>query len=305
MSLLCRLLFLNLFVSGWPAIFYTGAAVSCLVTFLFLIFYTNDPSENGFISTAEKEYIIRKRIGNLKSKPSAIPWRGIIASIPFYSCIVSSICHTFVTQLLRRFTPLYFEQIAGLSYIGNAVYSSLQYLVQLVTRIGAGSLSDRKVFEAFLGSKTRVLKVINTLCFAIVTGALLALTFITKETPKAVPIFLMILSMGALTICSGGWQKCPLLIAPQHSGTLGSLIMFSGDISSITMPYVFSAVVPRGTYGEWQRMFIIGVALCVVALVEFLFLGSGEIQTWAHQSGTIAPEDTNPASAPIVIVEKF
>ena len=73
-SLMCS----TSFAGGWPLIFYSSGLFRMIWSIIWILFYTNSPSDHRLISEMEKEYVL----SNIEEKSSEFlfPWKIIFRS---------------------------------------------------------------------------------------------------------------------------------------------------------------------------------------------------------------------------------
>ncbi len=168
---------------------------------------------------------------------SGTPWRSLLSSFPVWSCMIGNFAYLYIFFLVGQYGPTYFSEVLQLDIEHNGYMSGLPFLAQIVGRMFVGLLSDYKMCEK---NPTLTLKFFNTIAVVGSIGCCLGITLLEAHVSYQLSTMLFCGILFFASLGSGGFQRSPLHIAPQHCGVIGALTNFSGMVSTIILPYVVS-----------------------------------------------------------------
>ncbi|MCP3661266.1 MAG: SLC17 family MFS transporter, partial [Gammaproteobacteria bacterium] len=265
---------------GWEYVFYISGAVSLVTVIPWLILTSNDPSGNRWISEDERKHVLihRQPLQDKQRKGPAIPWFKMVTSPAVLSCCLSGMGHGFVFTFIRKYSPIYYRDVLGLSREANGFFNAIPYGAQLISRFIVGPLSDRLKLK----SQTITVKLFNTTGWIGISACFIGLGFVSSSTPIVVPVLLISLTMASLNVCLAGWQKAPLYLAPQFCSTVSTVMLLGAASASMVTPYIVDAVVAtESSAANWPRIFFVGAGLTVFVALVFLIFGKAKLRKWA------------------------
>ncbi|CAJ0602639.1 unnamed protein product, partial [Cylicocyclus nassatus] len=95
---------------GWPLVFYVFGAAGCLWLIPWIIFATNSPSTNRFISEEEKKYLADNIHHMQSSGKLSVPWKKMLASKPLIATVLCQFNYNLQQSLLHAFLPTFFKE---------------------------------------------------------------------------------------------------------------------------------------------------------------------------------------------------
>ncbi|GMR38171.1 hypothetical protein PMAYCL1PPCAC_08366, partial [Pristionchus mayeri] len=146
---------------GWPSIFYLFGALGVVFIFSFLIFASNSPSSNSFITQAESKFLESEIKRTKKSK--SIPWRHLLRSKPIYACLCCNFAFNFSGTLLQAFLPTYFRDELLIPLSVNGIYTTIPFVVQIFTKTFSALVADAIKRKGVL-EHTTTAKLFQTIC---------------------------------------------------------------------------------------------------------------------------------------------
>ncbi|CAJ0566303.1 unnamed protein product, partial [Mesorhabditis spiculigera] len=128
---------------GWPSIFYFFATAGLVWVILGLIFVTNSPSKNKFVSEREKKYLELHVGNNAKlAKNAKMPWKKLLFSKEVLAVNACSLSSNFISNTMQSFLPTYLMEVLALPIHLNGVYSMVPFCSQLLCKNTMSPLSD-------------------------------------------------------------------------------------------------------------------------------------------------------------------
>ncbi|KAI6179168.1 MFS domain-containing protein [Aphelenchoides besseyi] len=284
------------FLGGWPLIFYFFGICGLFSTICYMIFVTNSPDQNRFISEKERNFLHESLVNEgltKKHESKRIPWRKIFSSMAVFSIMSCEFSYQYSSAIFANFLPSFFRDVMRFDMEQNGFYTSVPFIVQIVFKILISVMADTlKSKYGFSATTTcKVLQTVATMGAAIVLVAMSSL-----DCTRPTLAMILIVSFGALF--SGeiaGSFTATLFIAPPYTGTLSSLTALFGSIGGIVAPTVFGLINQNGTRHEYANVFYSAAIVNVVAGLVFLVFGSAEMQPWALE--TTEPKSNVPQLA--------
>lgn len=123
---------------GWESVFYITGGIGLVwsIAWFFLVF--DSPAQHPRITTEER-YEIESKIaegsGGKGVKPSKVPWKAILLSMPVWALIVTHGCSVFGYFTVVNQLPSYMKQVLHFKIKENGLLSSLPYLGEKYTFI--------------------------------------------------------------------------------------------------------------------------------------------------------------------------
>lgn len=95
----------------WSSVFYVfgGIGVAWCLAFWFLCYDT--PAEHPRCSAAERAYIESAIRATSTTRPSTIPWRAILLSVPVWALVVGQLGHDWALFTLGSELPKYMKSV--------------------------------------------------------------------------------------------------------------------------------------------------------------------------------------------------
>ncbi|CAM1306214.1 Uncharacterised protein g4278 [Pycnogonum litorale] len=261
---------------GWESMFYFTGSVIIVWLVLWIIFASDVPEDNPFASQKEIKYITENR-GNVRPYVSIkeIPWKTLVTSLPFIAVVVAYFCncwgiYTWMTEL-----PTYMKRVYQVNIKENGVVSGIPYIVQALTLITCGHLSDI-VIEKSIASTKLVRKL--CLCLGCAFQALFLVLAANSNTATTAVIFLSFVA-GFCGVAMAGYDPNVLDIAPNNAGLVAGIANSFGSLAGIFSPLITGmVVVDQSSAEEWKIVFYISASLLVSCALVFGLFSSGTVE---------------------------
>ena len=181
------------FLAGWPAIFYVSGVVPIAWCGLWLLFSTNSPAKNRFISQEEVDYIqtavLAKNSADRKKATNETPWLKMATSTVLWSDVLAYFSGTFFVGTMQTYMPTYFKDVLKLDLKNNGLYTILPYLSQWVSKFILSTAADALKRKTSI-PHTRICKIFNSIGSFGCASALVGLSFIDCGHPQVALVLL-------------------------------------------------------------------------------------------------------------------
>lgn len=281
------------FDGGWASVFYIVGAMSFIWCVVWVIFATDSPDQNRWISDVEKKYIkasIGER-GKVK-KGSAIPWKSIFTSKAMWGIIIAHCCGNYGAYMLLTQIPTYMKEVLKFDIKSNGVFSMLPYLTFWFFITVSGMLADLLISKEILsiGWTRKLMASIGM----IGPGAFLIGTGFMECTQQTEAVVMLTIAVGLCGFHFSGYFINHGDIAPAYAGTLFGITNTAATVPGIIAPYVVAALTPNGARTEWQTAFYVAAAIYFIGALCYVILGDGEVQPWAECGAGESDDTMNP-----------
>lgn len=135
---------------GWESVFYITGGIGLVwsIAWFFLVF--DSPAQHPRITTEER-YEIESKIaegsGGKGVKPSKVPWKDMLLSLPVWAIIVTHGCSVFGYFTVVNQLPSYMKQVLHFKIKENGLLSSLPYLGKFFFVISISETNDTVVLR--------------------------------------------------------------------------------------------------------------------------------------------------------------
>ncbi|BFZ23587.1 hypothetical protein BsWGS_26625 [Bradybaena similaris] len=285
---------------GWPLAYYFAGAVTVPWSIAIIFLTSRKPEKHPFISDKEKAYIIRTRLGLSQNSTSTQkadrpPYRSIFSSIPVISFTAAEVAHVFNVCIVLACTPTYLASVLRLSIQEAGLVMGVTWAFrfpasQLWTVLGNWLMR----FESVGTNGTR------KICFGLgqaVAGVFALGIAFCDEQKKWLASGLLLISSAASTFGTSMLALVPLDMAPRYAGFITSLSSSVVFLVSFTGPMFASTVTPKGSFEEWQLVWITMAVVYLASGLLFTVFGSASLQSWAVPSIEITAAAVEPANA--------
>ena len=252
---------------GWRWSFAFTGLISLLYFILFYVFYRN-PSEDPWVTSAEREFIMRggaqpeDRVRAAQGAPLAY----LVRQREVIGLALGFAAYNYSFYLLLTWLPAYLSSALGIDLLHSVLYTSVPWLFATFTNVFIGGwLADALIQRGF--NPVRVRQVI------LIGGTALGLGILGAGNAHSpgVALFWISLCIGGLAAASPVGWSIPSLIAPRESvGTLGAIMNFCSQLSGIAAPIITGYIV-QATHSFFAA-FAAAAAFLVVGIAGYIFL---------------------------------
>lgn len=136
----------NGFDGGWPSIFYVFGIFGVVWFVFWMVFASDKPSQNRFISEREREYVedeTRETMSLFKEAEKGAPWGKIMTNVPMLALFFGHTCSNWGTYLFLTSLPTYMKEVLKFDVKSNGALSALPYLSFWLVIISSGIIADK------------------------------------------------------------------------------------------------------------------------------------------------------------------
>jgi ACS family D-galactonate transporter-like MFS transporter len=258
---------LLLFYFGWRWSFAATGVISFLYFVLFYFVYRN-PSEDGKLSSVERDFILS---GGAQPESSAQSGRGsslgyLLRQRKVYGLALGWGAYNYTFFLLLTWLPSYLSVSLHMDLFHSVFYTSVPWLFATFTDVLVGGwLVDALIQRGYDANVVRQTVMVGGMVFGLaIFGAARA------HTPVVALIWIS-LALGGLAAAAPVAWTVPSLISPRESvGTLASVVNFCGQIAAISAPIITGYIV-SGTR-SFAAAFVTATVILLLGIVGYVFL---------------------------------
>uniref|UniRef100_A0A914KIF2 Major facilitator superfamily (MFS) profile domain-containing protein n=1 Tax=Meloidogyne incognita TaxID=6306 RepID=A0A914KIF2_MELIC len=290
----------NIFLGGWPSIFYVSAFSGLLFVLIYILVGADKPSKQNCISKGELTFItVANSLEQMGQKRinRKVPWKCILKSPPVWAALVSVVCHEFPLMTMIMFLPAYLHDVHHYDSTQNGIYSALPTLALWISKITSSWLNTWLQENTKWGVSyiSRVLNAIGSIGLSLF---MLGATFLDSSR-ASLAVVLLCFSMFFTGLHTPGCQAALVAVAPAFSGAITGLTFFFVAISGIINPGMTKLIVRNGSASEWNIVFYISTFIGLIPVVVFSWWGSADIQNWAKGPSSTPSTTSCPTLATI------
>lgn len=266
------------FLGGWPSIFYVFgfAGIVWFIAWCLLAFDT--PSQHPRISREELEFIIANQGNEQAQLKRKVPWLKILLSIPVWSSVLSHFGFNWIHYIFLSEMPTYLTSVLHYSLGANGLLSAVPYILGAFLCCVASLVAD--VFrKRGTMSITNNRKLFNSLG-VMVPGLFLVLVPLAG-CDGFWNMVLLAVAGGFHGMGHSGFMAAFVDLAPDFAGTLLGISNVIASIPGIAIPAMLGELLKdQNPLEAWALFYYIGSAIGIITALEFILLGSAELQSW-------------------------
>lgn len=252
---------------GWRWNFTVTGLISLLYFALFFFAYRN-PSEDKWLTSAEREFIVR---GGAQPEDRATAAKGapllyLLRQQKVWGLALGFASYNYTFYLLLTWLPSYLSSALNVNALHSAFYTSVPWLFATFTDLALGGLLvDALIKRGWNAIRVRQVVLIGGTAFGLgILGTAHA------HTPAAA-LFWISMSIGGLSAAAPVGWSIPSLIAPRESvGTVGGILNLCNQLAGIAAP-IFTGYIVQST-GSFSGAFISATAFLVLGILGYVFL---------------------------------
>ncbi|XP_076052951.1 sialin-like isoform X3 [Oratosquilla oratoria] len=233
---------------GWPSVFYFTGAVSLLWVALWAWLMYDKPEQHPRISPEELEYIQNATRGsNAKAKPTRIPWRSIMTSIPLAAAMVAHMSNMFGWTILVTLLPTFMKNVYGFAIRESALLSAMPFLSRFLGSNIWSWVTDYVLTKELLPVTTcrKIVTFIGLFCAGL---AIVGASFVGCNAYLAVGLLSLATFLNGAVV--SGYFAAILEMAPNLAGTLTGYGNTLGSVSAFLAP-VITGVITANQLRSW------------------------------------------------------
>jgi MFS transporter, ACS family, D-galactonate transporter len=257
---------------GWRWNFAGTGLISVLFFALFYAYYRN-PSDDKFLSSAEREYIAR---GGAQPEDRARAAKGaplvyLLQQRRVWGLALGFASYNYSFYLLLAWLPSYLSTTHHVDLLRSALYTSVPWVIATVLDLAVGGW----LVDALIQRGRNPVRVRQAV---LIGGTALGLGILGAANARstATALFWISVSIGGLSAASPVGWSIPSLIAPKESvGTVGGILNFCNQVSGVAAPIVTGYVV-QATRSFFWAFAVAGIFLLIGIAGYIFLLGSME-----------------------------
>ncbi|KAF5279363.1 hypothetical protein FQA39_LY05473 [Lamprigera yunnana] len=276
---------------SWKYVFYISGIMGTVwyAAWYFLAF--DSPSEHPRISNNEKKHILNSLGKSVSKRPTAVPWRHLITSVPVWLNVWAQFGSLWAMFTVVTHAPSYLKLIHGWNVTTTGFLSGLPYFGRILFAYVFSILGDYLMTRDKL-SRLNVRK-LATLVSSFGQGlCMIGLAYSGCNSLMAIT-FLSV----AITI-HGAVSTGPLAnlvdLSPNYASVLMGMANGFGAVGGMISPLIVGLLTNnKQTTEQWQKVFWIGATILMTTSTVFALFGKCELQWWnnpQHKYEDVASE---------------
>lgn len=273
------------FDNGWGSIFYLTGGFTVFWAIAWFLIVHDTPDKNQWISKEELNYIKSNIQFDTSKRTAVVPWCRIATNPAFLAILVAHFCVNWVLYALVTSIPIFMKTVLRYDIKSNGALSSLPFVCQVLTGFLLSQFVDFLRKKSLI-STTLIRRVCSCLGF-LGSGVFLIGTGFTSCEDREIAVVLLSLAFLFAGFHNAGCLVNNIDIGQKYAGTLFGLTNTLATVPGMVAPIVTSILTPNDTAEEWRNMFYVCAGVCLLGIVVFGCLASGEVQEWAKDETEI------------------
>ncbi|XKL61560.1 hypothetical protein PGB90_008617 [Kerria lacca] len=261
---------------GWEAVFFITGGTALVWYAIFVVLVRNTPSEDKYISEAERSYLMKNI--NLPSKTKVIyPWKSIFTSIPVWALLNEFFTKGWIYSFFANCLPLYISDVQRKDIQSIGLLSSAPNLCAFIGSIIAAFIID------YLRSKhdSNIQKIYKFIIFfgQISAVVLLIVTGLWLNFNGSIICFCLL--KFCFSFAESAYQILPAELALPYAGFIKGMSITAMSVGLIVNPTIVGFMVSDHSRSSWNKYLLFISIFNMCSLVTFLIFGSAKLQPWA------------------------
>ena len=252
---------------GWRLSFVATGVISLVYFALFYAFYRN-PSEDKYLTPAEREFITK---GGAQPEDQARAAKGapllyLLKQPKVWGLALGFGSYNYTFYLLLAWLPSYLSTALHIDLFHSVLYTSVPWLFAAVVDLAVGGvLVDTLIQRGWNPVRVRQAVLIGGTALGLgIFGA-------TRSLTPFASVFWISISIGGLSAASPVGWSIPSLIAPRESvGTLGGILNLANQIAGIAAPIITGYILHATHSFSWA--FGAAAVFLLIGIAGYVFL---------------------------------
>ncbi|CAJ0571875.1 unnamed protein product, partial [Mesorhabditis spiculigera] len=197
----------------------------------------------------------------------------------------------FAVEFAIAFSIVYYAQALHYSISTGGIFAMIALILLLLIKILTGQLSDKL---HHISELTRM-RIFNSVAL-FGSSVFFIIASFWEPNGSWMDIAVIVLPVCILGVHSGGYPKCVVIVAKQHSPTVFAYMQLLGCAILVAGSFVVPAMTPTGSHQEWAQVFRIYAAVLVVSNMIFCYWASAEPCEWTKAKPEQADVEAPPPS---------
>ena len=271
----------------WQQLFYIPGAFALILGVVVLVFYTDDPAMNWFVSQEEKELLRKRRIkmGFKQSKFEGSflrkwprknhPLLKTLTSLPVWSIYLGTFGEAWVFEGSLTYTQFFLTGMMGYSNAKASLLNSLPTNVSMIVFCILLSAVSEKMIHNGRWTK-RTVRSVGVFLIVLSPAYFLFLAFLPCNLISEYIVLLLVLTSFRAGLFISV-QPNIIDVSPTFQDAILTWSMIVGYIPTFVVPELM-VVLGTSTRKQWGHLFFLSVAVVVVSMTLCLLLMRTERQ---------------------------
>ena len=250
---------------GWPWVHYFHAIVSSILFTMWIIFYTDNPTYNSFVSPQELAVIHRNKSEAHKKIENFVPYKEVCKDKVVWAVWINAFADLFSAFFLIIYSPTYIKNVLKYNTTETGILGALVAVSHIPVKIVCGFISD----SCNCLPERQKMWIFNSIAVLIPALIYIYLCF----APLDIPIITVILFGGvhaALGFNCGGFYKCGALVSRQYAEFVIAFTQFIKCVVFFIAPALVAIFVSDDTNAsDWHTIFYIIAGFLIFANTIF------------------------------------
>ncbi len=252
---------------GWRWSFATTGFIS-FVYFIFFCFIYRNPSEDRFLTSREREFILQggAQIEDEQRARGKGSLGYLLKQRKVYGLALGWGAYNYAFYLLLTWLPSYLSVSLGVDLFHSIFYTSVPWLFATFTDLVVGGwLVDSLVQRGYDANRVRQTVLV------VGTGFGLAIFGAASARSAAMALIWISLALGGLAAAAPVAWTVPSLISPKEAvGTLAGIVNLCGQLAAISAPIVTGYIV-AATH-SFASAFVTAAIILLLGIAGYIFL---------------------------------
>lgn len=258
---------------GWRPIYYILSVVLVISSFIWFLFYRDEPDEHFLMTHTELSKINGERITDHKKDKKTPPYREVLSEKSVWAVWFAGFADIFASFVFLVYGAQYYQYL-GMDIQANAWLNSMKGYLFIGVRIVAGLASDR---IHILPEKSK-LRLFNTISLQLPAFFLVLVVLLPREHPY-LHVICITFYQASFGFNCGGFYKGAALISRQFSYFVIGYIQLFKSLATLLEPVLFSLLVLPGSEDSdlsWTSYFLIHALTLTVANTVYVIFARSE-----------------------------
>ncbi|KAF8371790.1 hypothetical protein PRIPAC_78219 [Pristionchus pacificus] len=262
---------------GWQSVYYFYGLIASLWLVAWILLAANSPDKCRIVSESEAEFL-SKTIPVKPSSSERIPWRSILTSRPFITCLFCQFAFVYSGTIMQGFLPTFLRAQLRIPLKMNGLFTLIPFGTMLIMKT-LFSLLTRRFNSTKLSTPTGRAKLFQSLSSIGCILAMISMVFFANPNQLWIAIISLAVFGVSLAAAIPGFALSTQSLSPQHSLAINQISAVTGVVAAICAPMIMWLIMTLKVNGVvesiWKTAFSVACALNLIAGVMFILFGDG------------------------------
>ncbi|UMM17447.1 hypothetical protein L5515_013991 [Caenorhabditis briggsae] len=259
---------------------YIQCAVLAFLTIVWAIFYRDRPQEHPWVSGVELNRIVAGKVKELHSNRAlSDAYTSLLKSLSAWSIWAAAFGLFSTTAFVATYLPSFLASPDIFIVEGLGMHSCLPFMLLPIACAIFASLN--LLFQP----STKIIRILNTLAFAIAAVLIVAIILIGHLQTKAGLLSLLLISMlpFALAIVTG-FGRSLTVVGRVFAEQIFAMCAIPFGLAFTIIPMVVTYSITENKLAEWMKVAMFLFFVLSAVAIEFAVFGRGKSASWAASS---------------------